>query len=288
MSKKLILTIVLFCLTLGMSISVFAQSDDDAFADEMDGLFYEDIFASLKSLSVLTWFEDAPFLQGIAENQIKADAETKLRQAGFVIDKGAGYPYLSIKIKSIYSADSISAFIIEVSFVEEFVLARNRTIKQIDIIWTRKRTIRAGNIEKNTIRNVTLNLIDRFVNTYNTAKNNSKKKSVPMTKEPEKNTSTQKSEKSNQEEIPFTKVYIGGNRPPEVEIFNDSNRTLYLDVGQDKMIAYTIPAGSSKKIQLSEGNYNFKATAPRVIPLEGNHNFQKGYLYIWRFTIVKQ
>ena len=293
MNKKLVSTIIFFCLALGASISVFSQSDDtDDFRDEMDGLFYENIFASLRSISVSTSFEDAPLLQGIAENQIEADVITKLSQAGFITDKDSPslpiYPYLYIKVKSNYSGNSISSFLIEVSYVEEFLLARNQTIKQAEFIWNRKRTIRSDNIEKNTIRDTILNLVERFINVCKTARNNKNKVSVPKTKEPQKTTSTQNPQKINQEDSPFTATYVGGNKPPEVEVFNDTDRTLYLDIGQNKMIAYTIPPNTSKKIQLIAGEHNYKATAPRASSLQGTHDFKKGYRYTWRFVIIKR
>ncbi len=44
------------------------------------------------------------------------------------------------------------------------------------------------------------------------------------------------------------------------------------------MTAYTIPSGTSQKVTLTEGSYNFKASAPRARNLEGQELFQKGYV----------
>lgn len=52
------------------------------------------------------------------------------------------------------------------------------------------------------------------------------------------------------------------------------------------MTAYTIPSGASQKITLTEGSYNYKASAPRVRSDEGQEMFKKGYVYTWRFYIV--
>ncbi len=43
------------------------------------------------------------------------------------------------------------------------------------------------------------------------------------------------------------------------------------------MTPYTIPSKTTRKFTLDEGNYGFKATAPRVIPLEGQKLFEKSY-----------
>jgi FKBP-type peptidyl-prolyl cis-trans isomerase len=91
---------------------------------------------------------------------------------------------------------------------------------------------------------------------------------------------------SKQDDSPFTATYVGNNRAPTVEIFNDSDRTMYFDFGQERMIAYTIPSGGSQKINLTEaGNFKYKASAPRVRSDEGQGIFKTGHVYTWRFYI---
>ncbi len=297
MNKKLASTILFFCLMFGLSLSVIAQSEEDYVFDEdslieSELLFLtpnKDIYASLKSISVSVSFKDAPLFNETAEKQIKADIETKLRNAGFVIDKNSQSTYLYITAKSEYSGTSLTSFVIEVSFNEKFLLERKQTISKIESIWNRKARILPNSIEKNTLRDTVRNLVDKFIAIR--AKSNESASKAPLSKEESKKLWDEvdaflEETTPKKEDSPFTATYVGGNRPPEVEIFNDTDRTLYIDIGQSKMTAYTIPSKASKTIQLVDGNYNYKAAAPRVTPLQGKEDFKKGYRYTWRFRII--
>jgi hypothetical protein len=102
----------------------------------------------------------------------------------------------------------------------------------------------------------------------------------------ESDTSSQRTSKSNRSNnSPFVARYVGGNRPPEVEIINDADRTLNLNLGGKQ---YVITSKTNQKITLEPGTYNFKATVPRTIPLKGSENFERGYVYSWTFYIVRQ
>lgn len=72
-------------------------------------------------------------------------------------------------------------------------------------------------------------------------------------------------------------------RPPEIEVFNDSNVTLYLNFGGSK---YTILANDSVKFTIEPGRYKFYASSPGVLPDFGEDMIQTGFSYIWRFYIV--
>ncbi|MGI8545526.1 MAG: hypothetical protein ACR2MD_18880 [Aridibacter sp.] len=276
--KKISSVIILVYLILSVSISVSAQSDETDYEYLTAKFIDSEIYASLKLLSLDVSIKDSPLLQNLSEKQIKNEVENQLLQAGFVIQE-VEYPKINIEIKSIYSGSSLSYFAVEISFVEKFLLARNKSITKVEILWSKSEKIFPSNIEKNTIKDTVKKLIDNFIQLCIEIKKEEGKIFVPKAKDTKTKT---------QENSPFIATYVGGNRPPEVEISNDSDRTLYLDLGQDKIIGYTILSGTRKIIQLDGGEYNFKATAPKVIPLEGKHKFQKGYRYIWRFTIIKQ
>lgn len=81
---------------------------------------------------------------------------------------------------------------------------------------------------------------------------------------------------------PFEARYVGGNRAPEVQVTNNADRTLNLAIGQSR---YTIKPSANQTITLEPGVYEFQATAPNVMPLEGEKDFQRGYVYTWTFYI---
>lgn len=82
---------------------------------------------------------------------------------------------------------------------------------------------------------------------------------------------------------PFTARYIGGDRAPEIEVTNNAGITFNLALNNSR---YMIAPSTSRKIILEPGTYTYQATAPSVRPLEGEKEFQRGYVYTWEFYVV--
>jgi hypothetical protein len=226
---------------------------------------------------------------GLTEEQIQTDVEIKLRKTGFNV-KGKDqifFPliYLYINLQSIHSDSGLVTYNLETSLEQEVLLDRNKTIDTIASTWSTSVTGNVGRNNVRQLRDVISDQVDEFINNWlkANASTTSQKKTPQSTYVPP----SPPPPKAKQQDSPFTATYVGGNRLPTVEIFNDTDRTMYFDFGQGKMTAYIIPSGGSQKINLSEaGNYKFKASAPRVKSDEGQETFNNGYVYTWRFYIV--
>ena len=290
MNKKLWSAFVFIYFILSFSSYSLAQTKDDSddFYDRVDLLkdgLNGGILSSIKDLRVGISLENTPLLKGLVETQIKTDVENRLKRAGFNLTTEDN-PYLFIYIASTYSGNKIDSFSIQLTYYEEVLLERDKTKSYSDDIWSRGLEIKANQIEENTIKNSVLNLIDKFIEICR--KSREAKNNRSSTSDNKKTSPTDLSKSKKNDDSPFTATYVGGNSPPEVEIVNDSDRTLYIDLGQGKITAYTIPSKTSLKINLEEGNYDFKAIAPSVLPLQGQQSFRKGYRYVWRFTVIKR
>ena len=83
----------------------------------------------------------------------------------------------------------------------------------------------------------------------------------------------------------FERRYVGGDGPPQITVINDANISLTLTFDGRK---YIIPSGQTRTIQTSDGGrFSFLASAPGVRSLSGEENFDRGYVYSWRFDIRK-
>jgi regulator of sirC expression with transglutaminase-like and TPR domain len=87
---------------------------------------------------------------------------------------------------------------------------------------------------------------------------------------------------SKEDNSPFSAVYVGGNRPPTVEIVNGTNRLMNM-VLNGKL--YKIVAGGSETVVLEPGTHSFSVSAVRVHTFSGSRTFDRGYIYTWRFFI---
>jgi hypothetical protein len=82
----------------------------------------------------------------------------------------------------------------------------------------------------------------------------------------------------------FQERETGSYENPDIEITNDSHKTLYLRVGDDDRIV--IAAHSTQTITKPAGTYWFYAVCPGVLPAFGERSFKIGSIYTWRFYIV--
>ena len=69
----------------------------------------------------------------------------------------------------------------------------------------------------------------------------------------------------------------------DVEIFNSTTSTLTLKMNS---IIYSFSPNETKKISFSPGNYEYRASAPGVIPDIGSESLASNMLYSWKFYIV--
>jgi hypothetical protein len=72
---------------------------------------------------------------------------------------------------------------------------------------------------------------------------------------------------------------------PEIEIFNNTSLTLTLKLNND---IYTFNPKQKKTITISPGTYNYRASAPGVIPSIGAENMISNTGYTWQFYIVTE
>jgi hypothetical protein len=277
MKKKLAYTILFFCLAFGGSTSLFGQE-----VKLLQG------FDTCKIL-----IEDLPnelIKAGLTDNQIRTDVEIKLRQAKIKIAGSSTNPYISfyVNLSAIETNDGLIAFHLNISLLQSVVLERDRTISTISPTWTKNIIGVVGRNRVNTIRENIKDITDEFILDYLKANESPNASQVGEFDEDAFVKSFIKDQPPKKTDSPFTSTYIGGNGPPEVEIFNDSDRTIYIDIGQGKLTAYTILSKKSISLKLVNGNYNYKASAARVSPLQGINEFRTGYRYTWRFTILKR
>ncbi len=228
---------------------------------------------------------------GLTTKKIETDIEIKLRQAGFKFDTTTT-PVLWIVVDAFESKvkPCLLVYSIKVELKENATLKRDAAVNVYAIIWERSTFGTVASSQPDVIRETIKDFVDEFILDYLKANESvTKNTSIPKTetiKVPQKTKENVTESVKTETDSPFTATYVGGDRPPEVEVFNDTDRTLYIDIGQGTMTAYSIPSGQSKTIQLVDGNYNYKATAPRVTPLQGKEDFKKGYRYTWRFRII--
>lgn len=72
---------------------------------------------------------------------------------------------------------------------------------------------------------------------------------------------------------------------PQLEIFNNTTLTLTLKLNNE---TYAFSPKQRRTLTLSPGNYNYRASAPGVIPNIGTENIENNMDYSWQFYIVTE
>lgn len=72
---------------------------------------------------------------------------------------------------------------------------------------------------------------------------------------------------------------------PDIEIFNNTSLTLTLKLNTE---TYSFSPKQKKTITLSPGTYDYRASAPGVIPNIGTENMESNMGYTWQFYIVTE
>lgn len=269
-----------FCWTFLALIVVFlipkqliAQETDYERLSDNFGTQYNDPFV-LKNVTELELILRPIDLTEINELQITNTVERKLISEGIKVNsKNSIYLLVDVRIKKVTNGNWLIAT--KTCLKEKVSLERNSSLSITTDSWETFSVSDTKKIETQIVLEIINKQIEEFLIDWRKSNNKPSKENTNPNQDITKN-----------ENSPFTSTYIGENRPPEVEIFNDSDRMLYLDFGQDTLTPYTIAPKTSKKFTLTEGLYKYKANAPRVVPLAGEKTFEKGYRYTWRFVII--
>lgn len=80
----------------------------------------------------------------------------------------------------------------------------------------------------------------------------------------------------------FTPNGVSSSHESELKIFNNTSKTLTLKM--NSKLFYFSPY-ERKNISISPGEYDFRASAPGVIPYIGNESLRSGQAYSWQFFI---
>jgi hypothetical protein len=72
---------------------------------------------------------------------------------------------------------------------------------------------------------------------------------------------------------------------PEIEIYNNTKLNMTLKLNNDN---YYFEPQEKRKITLSPGDYNYRASAPGVIPSIGKEIMESNVGYTWQFYIVTE
>jgi hypothetical protein len=73
------------------------------------------------------------------------------------------------------------------------------------------------------------------------------------------------------------------NNDSEANIYNNTNITMTLKLNAE---VYRFSPQETKNITLTPGNYDFRASAPGVMPKVGTKDFENNRIYTWQFYIV--
>ena len=120
--------------------------------------------------------------------------------------------------------------------------------------------------------------LKRYINNLST------EKSTSAVKPPKQTNQTVTTQPKQNSQPVFERRYVGGNRPPQIAVTNDADVALTLNFGNSRFV---IPAGQSQTINTTDGGvFSFVASAPGVESLSGEKNFERGYIYTWKFYVI--
>ncbi len=81
----------------------------------------------------------------------------------------------------------------------------------------------------------------------------------------------------------FTPSGESSTEDPEIEIFNNTSRTLTLKLNTE---TYSFSPYKRRTLTLSPGRYDYRASAPGIIPDIGVESMESNTRYSWEFYIV--
>jgi len=86
---------------------------------------------------------------------------------------------------------------------------------------------------------------------------------------------------------PFTAQHIEGLGDPEIIVENRSDKVFTIALTGATPMTLEVPAHGKQSIRLKAGTYGYNASAPNILPLDGQHAFAKDMRYTWVFFIEK-
>jgi Bacterial SH3 domain len=92
-----------------------------------------------------------------------------------------------------------------------------------------------------------------------------------------------KSEVPRSSERIFTPEARISSKNPEIEVYNNTSLTLTLNLNNKN---YIFEPQERKTLTLYPGKYDYRASAPGVIPYYGKDDLDSNYRYSWEFYIV--
>ena len=236
MNINFLWTVLVLVVVFFMPNQLIAQETDYERLSDSFGIQFNDPLV-LKNVNELEFVLRPIDLTGISELEISKTIEKKLISEGIRVNsKSSMYLLVDVQIKTSTNGDWSVA--VRTCLKEKVTLDRNPSISLTTNTWE---TFSISNITKPENQKV-LEIINKQIEEFliDWRKSNNK-----ISKE---NTNTTQDTTAKTNNSPFTSTYVGGNRPPEVEIFNDTDRTLYFNFGQDTLTPYTIPPKTSKKL----------------------------------------
>ncbi len=87
---------------------------------------------------------------------------------------------------------------------------------------------------------------------------------------------------------PFVAEAVAGLGDPEIIIENRSDLPFTIALTGATASTLEVPPHEKRAVRLKPGTYSYKATAPEILPAEGEHAFAKDMRYAWTFLIVKK
>ena len=134
---------------------------------------------NLKSLYVLVEKLPSGLEQaGISREQVKTDAELRLRRSGILVAPTFPSAYLYININAMQAEDGW-IFAVQLSFEQSVSLERDPSISTIASTWTTGSVARYSNSRLQELRRLVGDLVDGFINEYLGAQGDSQKLILP-------------------------------------------------------------------------------------------------------------
>ncbi len=87
------------------------------------------------------------------------------------------------------------------------------------------------------------------------------------------------------EEGVFTPAGRSASQNPELQIYNNTSLPLTLKMNE---VTYQFSPQERRTLTVSSGNYNYRASAPGVIPDIGLEYLESRTIYTWEFYIITQ
>ena len=106
---------------------------------------------------------------GLSQTQLQTDIELRLRKAGIRVvnkDQGIGGPFLYLNITAVKQEVGLYAVGIQLTFNQEVVLVRDKTVRLVATTWRLGGVNIVGSQKVSQTRNIVGDVVDAFINDY--------------------------------------------------------------------------------------------------------------------------